>query len=113
LCLLKSLQGVIWMMTRIKNFGPKGRSRLLKTGKTGNGDNQNDRGGKMNNKERMQAWRAEKTGQGGRNLSVWLDPETTEQLDALRTHFGRSKRGRNKPLISIAIRHLHESIFNK
>jgi hypothetical protein len=65
----------------------------------------------MNSKDRMKAWRAEKTGQGGRSLSLWLDPETTEQLDALRNHFGRSKRGRNKPIITKAIRDLHKSVF--
>jgi len=65
----------------------------------------------MNSKERMQAWRAEKTGQGGRSLSLWLDPEAATQLDELRVHFGRSTRGRNKPLIARAIKHLYQTFF--
>jgi hypothetical protein len=67
----------------------------------------------MDTNERVKAWRDKKRRQGGRSLSLWLDPDTTEQLDALRKHFGRFKGGRNKPLIARAIRHLHESIFNK
>jgi hypothetical protein len=67
----------------------------------------------MNGKDRMRAWRAKKSQEGGRSLSLWLESETAAQLDALRKHFGRSRRGRNKPLIEKAIRHLHKSIFNK
>ena len=67
----------------------------------------------MNQKERMRAWRAEQTQQGGRNLSVWLDPETTKQLDAIRKFLGRSTGGKNKPIITRAIRDLHKSIFTK
>ena len=66
----------------------------------------------MDSKQRMKAWRADKTGQGGRSLSLWLDSESKEQLDALRNHFGRSKRGKNKPIITKAIRDLHKTIFN-
>jgi hypothetical protein len=68
---------------------------------------------KLNSNERMQAWRAKQTQQGGRNLSVWLDAEAWYMLDQIRKHFGRSTRGRNKPLIIAAIQHLYESIFSE
>jgi hypothetical protein len=67
----------------------------------------------MKSKEIMKKWRAKKAREGGRSLSLWLDPETTELLDALRKYFGRSKGGKNKPIITNAIRDLHKSIFAK
>lgn len=67
----------------------------------------------MTGKQRMREWRAKKVEEGGQSLSLSLDPETVAQLNALRKHFGRSRRGRNKPLIVRAIRYLHESIFNQ
>jgi hypothetical protein len=61
----------------------------------------------------MKEWRAKKASEGGRSLSLLLEPETVIQLDELRSHYGRDKGGRNKPLIARAIKHLHEAIFNK
>jgi hypothetical protein len=68
---------------------------------------------KMKESDRMRQWRSKKEEEGGRSLSLWLEPETAKQLNELRRHFGRSKGGRNKPIISKAIRDLHEAIFNK
>jgi hypothetical protein len=61
----------------------------------------------------MKQWRAKKASEGGRSLSLLLEPETVIQLDELREHFGRYKGGRNKPLIARAIKNLHETVFNK
>jgi hypothetical protein len=68
---------------------------------------------RMKEYDRMKNWRAKKACEGGRSLSLLLEPETVIQLDELREHFGRSQGGRNKPIISKAIQHLHETIFNK
>jgi hypothetical protein len=70
-------------------------------------------GKNMTQKQRMREWRAKKAQEGGRSLSIWLDPNTVAQLDALRKHFGKSGRGRNKPLIVRAIRLLYKSTFNQ
>ena len=67
----------------------------------------------MTGKQHMREWRAKKAEEGGRNLSIWLGPKTVAQLNALRKHYGPSRRGRNKPLIVRAIQHLHDSLFNQ
>ena len=67
----------------------------------------------MDSKERVKVWRAEKAKQGWANYNIWFDPKTRKLLDELRRHFGRSKRGKNKPIIVKAIQHLHDFIFNE
>ena len=68
---------------------------------------------RMKEYDRMKQWRAKKASEGGRSLSLWLDPETVSQLDDLHEHYGKSKGGRNKPIITRAIQHFHETVFNK
>jgi hypothetical protein len=66
----------------------------------------------MHSKGRMQAWRSRKKEKGGRSLTVWLEPETAMELEALCKHFGRHSgryKGEIKPLIAEAIKHLYES----
>jgi hypothetical protein len=67
----------------------------------------------MDAKERVKIWRAEKTEQGWRNISISVDSETGKQIDELCRTLRLTKGGRNKPVIVAAIRHLHKSIFNE
>ena len=60
------------------------------------------------NKERVSRYRQRKIDAGGRQLSLMLEPETARMLDSLRRHFGRSRRGKNAPLLKRAIETLYK-----
>lgn len=64
-------------------------------------------------KERVRKCRARKAAKGGRPISVWLEPQTVLMLDAIRKHYGKSKRGKNAPLVAKAIDSLYQSIIIK
>ena len=65
------------------------------------------------NRDRVRDYRARKAAEGGRAISVWLEPQTAHMLDTLRKYFGKSRRGKNAPLIAKAIEYLYKSIIDK
>jgi hypothetical protein len=65
------------------------------------------------NRDSVREYRARKAAEGGRPISVWLEPQTLLMLDALRKHFGKSKKGKNAPLVVKAIHVLYKSIINQ
>jgi hypothetical protein len=67
----------------------------------------------MNAKEKVKAWKAAKQKDGWRHMSLSVDYETARKIDEIRQTLSLSKGGKNKPVIVAAIRHLHQSIFNK
>jgi len=60
------------------------------------------------NRTRVAKWRAKKSSQGYRGLTVYLSPETLRMLIFLRQHF--CTRRKTAELISRAIRNLYEQI---
>jgi hypothetical protein len=60
-------------------------------------------------RQRVQKWREKKSQQGGRSLSVWLEPETTERLEYLLKAYGETA----SPLIARAIDALHQVTCNR
>ena len=65
------------------------------------------------NRDRVRDYRARKAAEGGRPISVWLEPETLLKIKSLRKHYGRSKRGKNAPLIAKIIEALYQSLIDK
>jgi hypothetical protein len=65
------------------------------------------------NRDRVRECRARKAAEGGRAISVMLEPQTAHKLDVIRKHYGRSKKGRNAPFIAMAIEALYQSIINQ
>ena len=65
--------------------------------------------------QRVTEWREKNVVNGGRSLSVWLDPQTAKMLDELSKHFRYPtylKRGTKTSLVTRAIKKYHEGIFS-
>ena len=58
------------------------------------------------NKQRVQAWRNKKAKEGGKNMSVWIEPETVKQIDELLEKFP----DKNKASL---VAHAIESLYQK
>lgn len=60
------------------------------------------------NRQRVKEWRAKKAKEGGRSLSVWMEPEIAGKLDSLREASGES----TSLLVAQAIAALHDITCN-
>ncbi|RJP94021.1 MAG: hypothetical protein C4518_04510 [Desulfobacteraceae bacterium] len=57
------------------------------------------------NRQRVRQWREKKAKEGGKNLSVWMEPETVKQMDELLERLPDEDK---TSIIALAIRMLHE-----
>jgi len=60
----------------------------------------------LSEKERAREWREKKERAGGKSLTVWLEPETAEMVDALLDAYPRKNK---KELVAWAIQTLYEA----
>jgi|GEM_PF-6068256 len=60
----------------------------------------------LTNKERVREWRKKKAEAGGRNLSVWMEPETAEMMDRLLDLYPKKNKA---SLVAMAIRRMYEA----
>lgn len=60
----------------------------------------------LTNKERVREWRKKKAEAGGRNLSVWMEPETAEMMDRLLDLYPRENKA---SLVALAVRRMYEA----
>ena len=59
-------------------------------------------------RDKMRKWREKRGAEGGRNLSVWLEPETLRMVDELLDRYPRLNK---KKLVAEAVRVLYNSNF--
>jgi hypothetical protein len=60
----------------------------------------------LTNKERVREWRKKRAEAGGRNLSVWMEPETAEMMDRLLDLYPKENKA---SLVAMAIRRMYEA----
>lgn len=64
----------------------------------------------MKTREKVRRWRTKKAKEGGRSLSVWLEPDTARRLDEIRQKHPEAKM---KDIVKIALERLHELTYSQ
>ena len=61
------------------------------------------------NRQKVRLWREKKAKEGGKNLSVWIEPEIVRQMDELLERFPDEDK---TSIIALALRTLYEQKTN-
>ena len=59
----------------------------------------------LTNKQKVRVWRKKKAKEGGKNMSMWINPETVKQIDELLIRYPDKNKA---SLVAFAIQCLHD-----